>query len=665
MRNIVLQFMLSFLMLETLQVFGQKCTTLENPAHGRVRLRARGRIAKFRCYRKYKLFGAKIIICSNDKWSLPPPICIRKGCDDIQSSENLTVTQDQGGAVLEFKCAPPLKLSGEKLITCDGNTWSAPVPSCEYVEPGNYCDFEDENICGWQHDKLANFEWKWNSGTTPTRRTGPKYDHTLGKGGNGHYMFMESSSPIKINDKSRLLSPYYPATTGGLCFEIWYHMWGVAGYNQVGRLKIYIGEMGQTDTLSQKAEFDVSGNQGDEWIKAQFPIGEQKESFRFIIEGMKLKSYLSDISVDDPKLYNCSDDFEDTTISYQETTAAETTEAVVQTTSPLIRTTPHQESMTTQPVTTTDEFIDLSTNVYSSSIVQNIDSSTELKTKAITTTTMLPTTSKVVETTIKNHITTSPVNQSKTGMTSEPMTSKEVITKPLTTMKKTTIKQTMPTTRDTTVSSTSASTTKEITTTITTSTKRKTKITSKPTTVTTSTTRKPETTFVVTTIKPTTTTTKSLPTTTKKTKPTNKKTKPTTVKTSTTAILSTATTKQTTNIPVFKTTKRVYISSKSVSTALTTQEMVSSDKKSEIYFKNTTASSVSNLTTTQGSVDIVEPAKRSDNTPIKPLMIGIGVGIAIGLIIVIGVIYTYLKKRRKDDIFEDEMEPIAKNAVYD
>ena len=53
------------------------------------------------------------------------------------------------------------------------------------VEPENFCDFEDENMCGWQHNKLANFEWKWNSGTTPTRRTGPKYDHTLGKGGNG------------------------------------------------------------------------------------------------------------------------------------------------------------------------------------------------------------------------------------------------------------------------------------------------------------------------------------------------------------------------------------------------------------------------------------------------------------------------------------------------
>ena len=53
------------------------------------------------------------------------------------------------------------------------------------VEPGNSCDFEDENICGWKHDIMVRFKWTWKSGTTPTRRTGPSYDHTLGKDGNG------------------------------------------------------------------------------------------------------------------------------------------------------------------------------------------------------------------------------------------------------------------------------------------------------------------------------------------------------------------------------------------------------------------------------------------------------------------------------------------------
>ncbi|XP_071120046.1 uncharacterized protein [Mytilus edulis] len=123
----------------------------------------------------------------------------------------------------------------------------------------------------------------------------------------GHNMFMESSYPIKLIDKERLLSPYFPATTGGLCFAIWYHMFGVVGYNQVGRLKIYIEKIGQKDTIPQKAELDVFGNQGEGWIKGQFPVGERKTYFKFIIEGTKLKDYLGDIFVNNPKLYNCSD----------------------------------------------------------------------------------------------------------------------------------------------------------------------------------------------------------------------------------------------------------------------------------------------------------------------------------------------------------------------
>ena len=42
-----------------------------------VRVRARGRVAKYRCYRRFTLYGSKIIICSSGKWNKEPPICIR------------------------------------------------------------------------------------------------------------------------------------------------------------------------------------------------------------------------------------------------------------------------------------------------------------------------------------------------------------------------------------------------------------------------------------------------------------------------------------------------------------------------------------------------------------------------------------------------------------
>jgi meprin B len=45
-------------------------------------------------------------------------------------------------------------------------------------------------------------------------------------------MFMESSSPIKQNDTARLLSPYFGPTSGGQCFQFWYHMYGQIGYKR-------------------------------------------------------------------------------------------------------------------------------------------------------------------------------------------------------------------------------------------------------------------------------------------------------------------------------------------------------------------------------------------------------------------------------------------------
>jgi subtilase family serine protease len=106
-------------------------------------------------------------------------------------------------------------------------------------------------------------------------------------------------------------------------------------------------------------------------------------------------------------------------------------------------------------------------------------------------------------------------------------------------------------------------------------------------------------------------------------------------------------------------TKIVVTSSHGVLKDITTQHTVS---KKTMYPLHNNATDLNFNITTEGSVEV---KRRTENTPIKPLMIGVGVGVAIGLIIVFGAIYIYLKKRRKDDAFEDEMEPIAKNAVYD
>ena len=44
------------------------------------------------------------------------------------------------------------------------------------------CDFERGGLCNWQQvlDGEDNFDWSINSGATPSKFTGPRFDHTTG-----------------------------------------------------------------------------------------------------------------------------------------------------------------------------------------------------------------------------------------------------------------------------------------------------------------------------------------------------------------------------------------------------------------------------------------------------------------------------------------------------
>lgn len=47
------------------------------------------------------------------------------------------------------------------------------------------CDFEDGTHCGWIQDPDHDIDWTLHHRSTPTEGTGPLYDHTFGKEGNG------------------------------------------------------------------------------------------------------------------------------------------------------------------------------------------------------------------------------------------------------------------------------------------------------------------------------------------------------------------------------------------------------------------------------------------------------------------------------------------------
>jgi hypothetical protein len=72
----------------------------------------------------------------------------------------------------------------------------------------------------------------------------------------GWYIYLETSSPAKLNDTARLQSPPIAGSTTK-CFEFWYHMHGP----DVNRLDILVIDSSNVETPVWSRE----GSQGNVW----------------------------------------------------------------------------------------------------------------------------------------------------------------------------------------------------------------------------------------------------------------------------------------------------------------------------------------------------------------------------------------------------------------
>lgn len=110
-----------------------KCETpkLKN---GKVRIRSKGQVVRFRCRKRFKLAGAKIALCLNDEWNFPVPVCVAPGkkCPKQKFSKDLLVTESLNRGFLEISCKPGLTLVGKDKIYCDGSQWSDEAAKCVY-----------------------------------------------------------------------------------------------------------------------------------------------------------------------------------------------------------------------------------------------------------------------------------------------------------------------------------------------------------------------------------------------------------------------------------------------------------------------------------------------------------------------------------------------------
>ncbi|XP_010901050.2 MAM and LDL-receptor class A domain-containing protein 1 isoform X1 [Esox lucius] len=177
--------------------------------------------------------------------------------------------------------------------------------------PELMCDFE-QGLCIWtQEERRDLFDWTRIQGPTPTLETGPSKDHTLGNV-NGHYLYIESSSPQKFKDTAVLVSPVFqptllpgeskPTEDGSprhrCVFRFHYHMFG----SHVFRLAVY---MRTTKPSRGHMLWMRYGEQGNMWLRKTIYLNSAKP-FQILIEGTVGDDFNGDIAIDDLSFLDCS-----------------------------------------------------------------------------------------------------------------------------------------------------------------------------------------------------------------------------------------------------------------------------------------------------------------------------------------------------------------------
>ncbi len=164
--------------------------------------------------------------------------------------------------------------------------------------------YDFENIIGLEQDATNDRDWWLMQGPTGSQLTGPQGDHTTGS---GIYYYAEASTN-GIGFPNQTFITYTPtfdiSQTPGKVLSFWYHMYG----STMGDL-----EAGYIDANGYTSLGVISGNQGDQWKLAYYPIS-AVDSFKIVFIATTGSSFYSDICIDDitvsdpfTVIYGCTD----------------------------------------------------------------------------------------------------------------------------------------------------------------------------------------------------------------------------------------------------------------------------------------------------------------------------------------------------------------------
>ena len=210
-------------------------------------------------------------------------------CDPALDASLASCTDD------EFWCDNGFCVAADRRcdFSNDCGDWSDETSDVCHASDLPNCNFE-VGFCDWMNVYGRDmFDWTPFSGRTPSGWTGPMTDHTV-RNSTGRYLFIESSSPRRQGDTARLVSPLMQPThqTANCVFRFYYHMYG----KHVGSLLLFL-------TSNYKPRrvllFNVTGNQGDKWIRGSLHFTLGRGQYRLVIEASVGDGHEGDIAIDD------------------------------------------------------------------------------------------------------------------------------------------------------------------------------------------------------------------------------------------------------------------------------------------------------------------------------------------------------------------------------